>query len=111
MACEMLEEAARVGNPSVQELCLDTIFRHPQDALKSACLLSTERFNEVLSSTKLCISDFDLATVILGWAQFDTSVAKARHFDIPALLERHVQLAALSEETYAKLRSLAEAAG
>lgn len=108
-ACEMLQAADQVGAAVVRERCLETILRSPREALPGAFLLSPALLQEALTSPLLCISDLDLSMILLGWA--NSPAAKIREINIPALLEAHVQLAALSDAEYSNVRCLAEAAG
>jgi hypothetical protein len=104
-ACEMLEEAIRVSNAKVQETCLNVIYKDPRNALQRGFILSSKCLTEVLGSTMLCASDFDLAAVLLSWP---ADISKTGEHNVPSLLEQHVQLAGVSEEQYGRLCIMAE---
>jgi len=108
-ACAMLLAADQVGSKTVKDRCLDQIFRSPLKTLPKAFVLSKELLHEVLTSTKLCIGDYELAMVILEWTKNPTM--KTRGVNMALLLQQNVQLAALTEEQYSKVHSLADSLG
>lgn len=108
-ACEVFQVADRLGSATAKERALKCICKSPHISLANGFMLSPPLLNEVLSSEALCIDDFTLGKLILGWS--NSPAAKVREIDVGALFKQHVQIAALTEDQYGKFKSLAEHVG
>mmetsp|Transcript_41123 Transcript_41123/g.116415 ORF Transcript_41123/g.116415 Transcript_41123/m.116415 type:complete len:433 (+) Transcript_41123:108-1406(+) len=104
-ACEMLEMAHQLASATLEARCLEVVFSEPTQALAGGFALDAALLDEVLKSKRLCISDFELATLLLQWGE--SPVAEAYSMDLGLLLERHVAFAAFTDGQYQKIRSLA----
>lgn len=105
-ACEVFQVADNLGSATAKERALKCICKSPQVSLTKGFMLSPPLLDEVLKSEALCIDDFTLGKLILEWS--NSPAAKVRDIDVGALFKRHVQIAALTEAQYSKLKSLAE---
>mmetsp|Transcript_107664 Transcript_107664/g.278798 ORF Transcript_107664/g.278798 Transcript_107664/m.278798 type:complete len:418 (-) Transcript_107664:91-1344(-) len=107
-ACEILAAASRVGALSARMRAMDIIHHNAKEALRGAYMLPSDLLEEVLMSPLLCIGDYALAEVFMEWSE--KGVASRHNHDILALMEGHVQFAALTEEEYSRVQVFAKRA-
>lgn len=103
-ACELLRVADRLGATNARQRCLEMVLCKPQLALPYAWKLTLPLLEEVLGSPFLSIGDTELLTILLQWNPGQL----AKGIDVAAVIQRHIQLVALSGDDYRKALSHAE---
>lgn len=97
----MFAAADRMKLASVKEPCLGFITGHPKEMLPILYLLDGKLLAEVLARPELPITDFELAKLLLSWAD----LKDFRH-DVPELFKEHVFVDVLTHQELYTLNEL-----
>lgn len=106
-ASEVFKIAKKMGAASTAAKAMTTIACTAKEALPTAFVLDTSLLQEVLSNPKLCITDFELAKILIAWQ----GNPAAKHHGVEALLRKYVQPSALSEEEKSQLEVMGRDVG
>jgi hypothetical protein len=110
---KMLQSAHELCSEELKSCCLTALKfdLDPEEALRSAHILSPALLDEVLSTVGPCLGDYELAKIIIGWAQLPNGDAEKMGHDCQSLLQKHVRLASLSNEQCREILEMSQARG
>lgn len=106
-ACEVFRMAKKMGAASTASKVMSTLACSAKEFLPKAFVWDTNFLHEVLSNPQLCITDFELAKVLIAWQ----GNPAAKHHGVEALLAKYVQLSAVSEEQKSQLEVMGRDVG
>lgn len=99
--------AKKMGAASTASKVMSTLACSAKEFLPKAFVWDTSFLHEVLSNPQLCITDFELAKVLIAWQ----GNPAAKHHGVEALLAKYVQLSAVSEEQKSQLEVMGRDVG